>query len=73
LGDGGHGRGNVGKGSALDQEVATTMIYVALDQVEAMTLADSMVDINLRRAVLFDLVPERLSKGHPDDRRIRKR
>ena len=49
------------------------MIYVALDQVEAMTLADSMVDINLRRAVLLILVPERLSKGHPDDRRIRKR
>ena len=51
MGDGGHGRGNLGKGSALDQEVATTMIYVALEQVEAMTLADSMVDINLRRAV----------------------
>ncbi len=53
MGDGGHGRGNVGKGSALDQEVATTMIFVALDQVEAMTLADSTVDINLRRAGLF--------------------
>lgn len=30
------------------------MIYVAVDQVEAMALADHMVDINLRRAVLFD-------------------
>ena len=29
------------------------MIFVALDQVEAMTLADSTVDINLRRAGLF--------------------
>ncbi len=49
------------------------MIHVAVDQVEAMTLADSMVDINLRRAVLFDPVPERLSEGHPDDWRIRER
>jgi ABC-type sugar transport system ATPase subunit len=30
------------------------MIYVALDQVQAMTLADSIVDIMLRRAFLFN-------------------
>ena len=65
MGDGGHGRGNLGKGSALDQEVATTMIYVALEQVEAMTLADSMVDINLRRAVLFDPGTGKALQGTP--------
>ena len=54
MGDGKHGRGNLDKGSALDQEVATSMIYVDLDQVEAMTLTNSVVDITLRRAVLFD-------------------
>ena len=65
MGDGGHDRGNLGKGSALDQEVATTMIYVAADQVEAMTLADSMVDINLRRAVLFDPGTGKALQGTP--------
>jgi ABC-type sugar transport system ATPase subunit len=41
------------------------MIYVALDQVEAMTLADSMVEINLRRAVLFDPGTGKALQGTP--------
>ena len=41
------------------------MIYVALDQVEAMTLADSTVDINLRRAGLFDPGTGKALQGTP--------
>jgi ABC-type sugar transport system ATPase subunit len=64
LGDGGRGRGNIGKGSALDLEVATTMIYVAVDQVEV-TLADRVVEINLRRAVLLDPDAGKALQGTP--------
>ena len=65
MGDGGHGRGNLGKGPALDLELATTMTYVAVDQVEAMALADRIVDINLHRAVLIDPGTEKALQGTP--------
>ena len=41
------------------------MTYVAVDQVEAMALADRIVDINLHRAVLFDPGTEKALQGAP--------
>ena len=50
---------------ALDLEVATTMIYVAVDQVGVMWLADRMVESNLRRAVLLDPDAGKALQGTP--------
>lgn len=41
------------------------MTYVAVDQVEAMALADRIVDINLHRAVLIDPGTEKALQGTP--------
>jgi hypothetical protein len=60
-------------GSALDLEAAMTMICVAVDQVDAKTFADRMVHIICVARLCSMLVQEKLSEGHPDDRRTRKR
>jgi hypothetical protein len=49
------------------------MTYVAIDQVEAMALADHISTLICIARSCSTPVPKRLSKGHPDDWRIRKR